>query len=97
MAKAKFQYDYERLIKALRAAREARKINQASIAELLNLTVASVSRIENDKQRLKPDDLMFLCWFLDIDPRKFLRVGESVKKTAQMFDLRLLQTQEGVA
>lgn len=97
MAKAKFTYDYEKLAKALKKARIARGMTQAVLADVTGLSIPSISRLENDRQRPTTGDLAMLCWLLDVDPFQFLKVSEGVKKTAVMFDMLQLQKTAGAA
>ncbi|MGO2352525.1 MAG: helix-turn-helix domain-containing protein [Lactococcus cremoris] len=67
--------EYIELISKLRNARLAKNISQKNLASALNLTQATVSKIENCERRL--DIIEFLKWIeiLKIDIHSILKSG----------------------
>jgi DNA-binding XRE family transcriptional regulator len=52
---------------ALRTIREKRGYSQDELAEVMNITRSTISKIENGKFNLSVDYLSKFSWFLDFD------------------------------
>lgn len=56
----------------IRAAREQRGLSQVQLADAVGLSRASLSNVENGKQRLLAHNLVAIAQALDMDPGTFL-------------------------
>lgn len=73
MEKSQHTRQYERLTKALRAAREAAGLTQAEVAEQLGVYASFVSKVESGERRIDVVELSHLCRVYGVELVAFLR------------------------
>ena len=80
-------YVVEYLVKALKSAREAKKLSQRALGEIAGMPQARISKIENAAVDLQASTLIELARALDLDvmlvPRKYVpAVKGLIRKSA---------------
>ena len=73
MAKGIHDARYQKVIKALKAARIAHKLSQATVAERLGKPQQFVSKYESGERRLDVVEFMDVARVLDVDPQALLK------------------------
>ncbi|WP_226052847.1 helix-turn-helix domain-containing protein [Dickeya chrysanthemi] len=63
-----YSAEYQRIIKALRAARIAQGVNQATLAQALGKPQSFIAKIENGERRLDIVEFIHISRLLSLDP-----------------------------